>query len=502
MRWLMWLVVEQGTGTKAKLASYEIGGKTGTAEKPGRGGFSTDRVLASFLGAFPIDDPRYLVFASLDEPQGDAGTHGFRYGGWTAAPVVAQIIDRIGPILGVPRSLPEVGRAARGPAGYAAARQGRPARRRALRLAALCDDGVRLRGAGEVEIGGLRWTRARCAPATCSRPCPARGPTAAGFSPRPWPRAPWRCWATRSSSRRPSCRRWWPRSRVRHWRGWPRDFTGRSRATVAAVTGTSGKSSVAVFTRQLWAALGKRAASIGTLGLQTTDAPGDGSLTTPDPITLHRMAAELAAGGTDHLVIEASSHGLDQHRVDGLRLAAAAFTNISRDHFDYHGSAGGLLCGQAPAVRRAAAARAPPRCSTPTSPSSATSLAWPWIGSCGSSTTARRGQALRLLRRRRRRQGQELEVELLGRRHAFRASASSAHFRPTTSWRPPASCSAGGAWPRRCCRSSPAYGRRPAGCSSWRVHPSGAPAFVDYAHKPEALAKALEALRPHTRAGS
>ena len=66
-------------------------------------------MLASFLGAFPIDDPRYLVFASLDEPQGDAGTHGYRYGGWTAGPVVAQIIDRIGPILGVPRSLPEVG---------------------------------------------------------------------------------------------------------------------------------------------------------------------------------------------------------------------------------------------------------------------------------------------------------------------------------------------------------------------------------------------------------
>jgi cell division protein FtsI (penicillin-binding protein 3) len=109
MRWLMWLVVEQGTGMKAKLASYEIGGKTGTAEKPGRGGYSSDRVLASFLGAFPIDDPRYLVFASLDEPQGDAGTHGYRYGGWTAGPVVAQIIDRIGPILGVPRSLPEVG---------------------------------------------------------------------------------------------------------------------------------------------------------------------------------------------------------------------------------------------------------------------------------------------------------------------------------------------------------------------------------------------------------
>jgi cell division protein FtsI (penicillin-binding protein 3) len=113
MRWLMWLAVEQGTGVRAKLASYLVGGKTGTAEKPGRGGYSLDRVLASFVGAFPIHDPRYLVFVSLDEPNGDAGTYGFRYGGWTAAPVVAAIVDRIGPVLGVPPTPPEIARAMR-----------------------------------------------------------------------------------------------------------------------------------------------------------------------------------------------------------------------------------------------------------------------------------------------------------------------------------------------------------------------------------------------------
>lgn len=108
LRWLMWLVVEHGTGTRAKLASYEIGGKTGTAEKPQHGGYSLDRVLASFVGAFPIDHPRYLVFVTLDEPKGDAGTYGLDYGGWTAAPVVSAIIDRIGPMLGVPPSGIEV----------------------------------------------------------------------------------------------------------------------------------------------------------------------------------------------------------------------------------------------------------------------------------------------------------------------------------------------------------------------------------------------------------
>jgi cell division protein FtsI (penicillin-binding protein 3) len=113
MKWLMWLCVEEGTGTLAKLDAYEIGGKTGTAEKPGHGGYSLDKVLASFLGAFPIDDPRYMVFVSLDEPKGDAATHGYRYGGWTAAPVVASIIDRIGPILGVSPTAPEIGTALR-----------------------------------------------------------------------------------------------------------------------------------------------------------------------------------------------------------------------------------------------------------------------------------------------------------------------------------------------------------------------------------------------------
>ncbi len=108
MRWLMWLVVEQGTGTQAKLDSYLIGGKTGTAEKPEGRTYSNTKVLASFLGAFPIDAPRYLVLVSLDEPQGDAKSHGLRVGGWTAAPVAAAIIDRIGPILGVSPTPPGV----------------------------------------------------------------------------------------------------------------------------------------------------------------------------------------------------------------------------------------------------------------------------------------------------------------------------------------------------------------------------------------------------------
>ena len=109
-------------------------------------------------------------------------------------------------------------------------------------------------------------------------------------------------------------------------------------AVVAAVTGTNGKTSVASFTRQLWQQDGHAAASIGTLGVQSSTGDLPGKLTTPDPVTLHRLAGRLAAEGVDHLVIEASSHGLEQQRVDGLVIHAAAFTNLTRDHLDHHGT--------------------------------------------------------------------------------------------------------------------------------------------------------------------
>jgi len=112
----------------------------------------------------------------------------------------------------------------------------------------------------------------------------------------------------------------------------------RQPRTIAAVTGTSGKTSVAAFTRQIWSALGRRAASIGTIGVVSPSGETYGSLTTPDPVALHRSIDALAGDGVTHLAIEASSHGLDQFRLDGLRIAAAGFTNITRDHLDYHPS--------------------------------------------------------------------------------------------------------------------------------------------------------------------
>ncbi|MDR1828918.1 MAG: UDP-N-acetylmuramoyl-L-alanyl-D-glutamate--2,6-diaminopimelate ligase, partial [Methylobacteriaceae bacterium] len=115
-------------------------------------------------------------------------------------------------------------------------------------------------------------------------------------------------------------------------------FYPRQPDTIVAVTGTSGKSSVAEFYRQIVAAMGFEAAAIGTLGVTTSAGTAYGSLTTPDPVSLHAALSDLAGKGVTHLAMEASSHGIDQRRLDGVRLSAAAFTNIGRDHLDYHKS--------------------------------------------------------------------------------------------------------------------------------------------------------------------
>ena len=114
------------------------------------------------------------------------------------------------------------------------------------------------------------------------------------------------------------------------------NFAGAQPKTMVAVTGTAGKTSVASFTRQIWAQVGIAAAQIGTTGVIAPGRNDYGSLTTPDPVSLHKLLAELAGEGVSHAAMEASSHGLDQRRLDGVKLAAGAFTNLGRDHMDYH----------------------------------------------------------------------------------------------------------------------------------------------------------------------
>ncbi|MFN4100371.1 MAG: Mur ligase family protein, partial [Pararhodobacter sp.] len=112
-------------------------------------------------------------------------------------------------------------------------------------------------------------------------------------------------------------------------------FFGAQPAVMAAVTGTNGKTSVASFTRQLWSVMGRQAINVGTTGVE-----GAWGLplahTTPDAVTLQSLLAQAAAAGVTHAAMEASSHGLEQRRLDGVRLSAAGFTNLSQDHLDYH----------------------------------------------------------------------------------------------------------------------------------------------------------------------
>ena len=113
-------------------------------------------------------------------------------------------------------------------------------------------------------------------------------------------------------------------------------LAGTQPETVVAITGTSGKTSTADFLRQIWTAIGIKAASFGTTGVTAPGLTLPGSLTTPDPVALHGLLAKLAGHGITHTAMEASSHGLDQRRLDGVRIAAAALTNVARDHMDYH----------------------------------------------------------------------------------------------------------------------------------------------------------------------
>jgi UDP-N-acetylmuramoyl-L-alanyl-D-glutamate--2,6-diaminopimelate ligase len=274
-------------------------------------------------------------------------------------------------------------------------------------------------------------------------------------------------------------------------------FFGLQPRTVAAVTGTSGKTSIAVFTRQLWQRLGHQAASIGTLGLQTSDAHGEGSLTTPDLVALQRMAASLARDGIQHLVIEASSHGLDQHRIDGLRFAAAAFSNISRDHYDYHGSPEAYYA----AKRRLFAEL------LPTGAAAVLNADVPETADLASLARERglvvldygtAARALRLLRRVPAADGQEIEIEALGHRHAFKSRLVGAFQAHNLLAALGLVLGTGEVDPAAVLPHLASLAAPPGRMQLVAWHPTGAPAFVDYAHKPEALVKALEALRPHT----
>jgi UDP-N-acetylmuramoyl-L-alanyl-D-glutamate--2,6-diaminopimelate ligase len=270
-------------------------------------------------------------------------------------------------------------------------------------------------------------------------------------------------------------------------------FFARQPQTIAAVTGTSGKTSVAAFTRQIWTALGHSAASIGTVGIVSPRRETYGSLTTPDPVELHRSIDALAGEGVTHLAIEASSHGLDQFRLDGLRVAAAGFTNLSRDHLDYHPTIEAYLAAKLRLFEDLVAADGVAVVAVDHEHAAAVVAAARKRG-LRLLTVGRGGDGIRLLdatmdgfaqRLRLGYGGKEFHVRLpLVGEFQIENALVAAGFVIGTGGDPAAVFGA-------LEHLVGAKGRLDlAGVNN------GAPIFIDYAHKPDALAKALEALRP------
>src|SRR4051812_5952654 len=274
-----------------------------------------------------------------------------------------------------------------------------------------------------------------------------------------------------------------------------RFFSGQP-ATIAAVTGTSGKTSVAAFTRQIWAATGEQAASIGTIGLVSPSREVYGSLTTPDPVALHCSLRQLADEGVTHLALEASSHGLEQRRLDGVHVAAAGFTNITRDHLDYHPTLEHYLAAKLRLFTDLVEPRG----------AAVIDVDHPQADAVVAAAKQRR---LRLLTVGWRGQGIALiENEIDG----FAQRLKLVHGGTTYTVRLPlvgafqvdnALVAAGLAIATESEPKAVFAALENLKGAKGRLDlvgdKDGAPIFVDYAHKPDALAKALEALRPYVR---
>lgn len=277
---------------------------------------------------------------------------------------------------------------------------------------------------------------------------------------------------------------------------------GAQPATVVAVTGTNGKTSTVDFLRQLWALDGGRAASLGTLGLVAEGFDPGPSLTTPDPVALHATLAALARAGVERAAMEASSHGLDQRRLDGVRLAAAGFTNLTRDHLDYHG---GMDAYRAAKLRlfdalleagRPAVANADMEAKTLDAlRAAAARRGLPLL------TVGEAGRDVRLLRQTPLPDGQVLAVEAFGARRDTLRLALPGRVQADNALLALALAVATGMDPGRAIGLLPRLAGVRGRMELAARLPNGAAVYVDYAHTPDALERLLAALRPHVSEG-
>lgn len=273
-------------------------------------------------------------------------------------------------------------------------------------------------------------------------------------------------------------------------------FFPRQPQIIAAVTGTSGKTSVAAFTRQIWERLGHSAASIGTIGLVSRARTVYGSLTTPDPIALHRSLDEIAREGVTHLALEASSHGLDQHRLDGVRVTAAAFTNLSRDHMDYHPTVEHYLAAKLRLFTDLVSDGAPAVIAADHEHSAAVIEA-AHKRKLKIITVGRRGDAIILQDAAIEGFAQIITIAHSGRRYRLRLPLVGEFQIENALVAAGLAIGTGGEADEVFAALEDLEGAK--GRLEFIGERNGAPVFVDYAHKPDALAKALEALRPYAK---
>ncbi|HZH28113.1 MAG TPA: UDP-N-acetylmuramoyl-L-alanyl-D-glutamate--2,6-diaminopimelate ligase [Azospirillaceae bacterium] len=274
-------------------------------------------------------------------------------------------------------------------------------------------------------------------------------------------------------------------------------FYGRQPRHLAAVTGTNGKTSTAQFTRQIWQALGHPAGALGTLGLVAPGRERAGELTTADPVALHQDLFELAEAGVEHVALEASSHGIHQFRLEGLRLEAAAFTNLTHEHLDYHGSMEAYFDAKAALFDRVLLPGGTAVLNADTPQFEALN------GICAKRGHrvigfGANGAEIRVRDTRPLPHGQRVELTVFGRDVSLELGLVG-KFQV---WN--ALCALGlaigcGADPQAAVATLPGLAGVRGRMEMVAVRRNGAAVYVDYAHKPNALEQVLSALRPHAR---
>jgi UDP-N-acetylmuramoyl-L-alanyl-D-glutamate--2,6-diaminopimelate ligase len=273
-------------------------------------------------------------------------------------------------------------------------------------------------------------------------------------------------------------------------------FHGAQPETMAAVTGTSGKTSVVSFLRQIWEQDGQKAASIGTTGVVAPGRNDYGTLTTPDPVALHALLAELAQSGVTHAAMEASSHGLDQRRLDGVRLAAAGFTNLGRDHMDYHPTVEEYLAAKM-RLFEALMPRGSPAVIFADDGFSDRAADAAQRAGLDVMKVGRGGDLLRLMRVEHERHRQRAEIAHEGRIHEI-VLPLAGDFQIANALVAAGLAIATGTPARQALRALERLTGAPGRLDHVGSTAHGAAIYVDYAHKPEALENVLASVRPFT----